>query len=117
MSTINSQKFDRELKEGGAELLVLSLLEARPRHGYEVRKLIEARSNGVLKFNAASLYLLLYRPEKRGWIEGRWVEKAGQRRRRFYKLTKDGKKALAAQRGIWESFVAAINRVTRPENA
>jgi PadR family transcriptional regulator, regulatory protein PadR len=113
MSTINSQKFDRELKKGGAELLVLSLLEARPRHGYEVRKLIEARSDGVLKFNAASLYRL----EKRGWIEGRWVEKAGERRRRFYKLTKDGKKALAAQRGIWESFVAAINRVTRPENA
>ena len=98
MSTINSQKFDRELKKGGAELLVLSLLEARPRHGYEVRKLIEARSDGVLKFNAASLYLLLYRLEKRGWIEGRWVEKAGQRRRRCYKLTKDGKKALAAQR-------------------
>src|SRR5262245_53479053 len=71
MSTINSQKFDRELKKGGAELLVLSLLEARPRHGYEVRKLIETRSDGVLKFNAASLYLLLYRLEKRGWIEGR----------------------------------------------
>src|SRR5262245_60461363 len=86
MSTINSQKFDRELKKGGAELLVLSLLEARPRHGYEVRKLIETRSDGVLKFNAAPLYLLLYRLEKRGWIEGRWVEKAGQRRRRYYKL-------------------------------
>jgi PadR family transcriptional regulator len=117
MQTINPQKFDRELKKGGAELIVLSLLEARPRHGYEVRKLIETRSDGVLKFNAASLYLLLYRLEKRGWIEGHWVEKAGQRRRRFYKLTKDGKKVLAAQRSIWESFVAAINRVTRPENA
>jgi PadR family transcriptional regulator PadR len=108
MSTINSQKFDRELKKGGAELLVLS---------YEVRKLIETRSEGVLKFNAASLYLLLYRLEKRGWIEGQWVEKAGQRRRRYYKLTRDGKKVLAAQRSMWESFVAAINRVTRPENA
>src|ERR687892_409390 len=117
MQNISPQKFDRELKKGGAELLVLSLLEARPRHGYEVRKMIDARSDGALKFNAASLYLLLYRLEKRGWIEGRWVEKAGERRRRFYKLTKEGKKALAAQRGIWESFVAAINRVTRPENA
>jgi PadR family transcriptional regulator, regulatory protein PadR len=117
MQTIDSRKFDRELKKGGAELLVLSLLEARPRHGYEVRKLIETRSDGVLKFNAASLYLLLYRLEKRGWIEGTWVEKAGQRRRRYYKLTKGGKKVLAAQRGIWESFVAAFNRVTRPENA
>jgi transcriptional regulator len=117
MPTINSQKFDRELKKGDAELLALSLLEARPRHGYEFRKLIEARSDGALKFNAASLYLLLYRLEKRGWIESRWVEKAWQRLRRFYKLTKDGKKALAAQRSIWDSFVAAINRVTRSENA
>lgn len=98
-------------------MLILSLLEARARHGYEVRKLIETRSDGVLKFNAASLYPLLYRLEKRGWIEGRWVEKAGQRRRRYYKLTRDGKKVLAAQRSIWDSFVAAINRVTRPENA
>ena len=112
-----AQKFDRELKKGGTELLVLSLLEARPRHGYEVRKLIETRSDGVLKFNAASLYPLLYRLEKRGWIEGKWVEKAGQRRRRYYKLTRDGKKVLAAQRSIWQSFVAAINRVTGPENA
>jgi PadR family transcriptional regulator, regulatory protein PadR len=117
MSHINTQKFDRELKKGGAELLVLSLLEARQRHGYEIRKLIETRSDGVLKFNAASLYPLLYRLEDRGWIEGWWVEKAGQRRRRYYKLTKDGRKVLAAQRSIWESFVAAINRVTRPENA
>jgi transcriptional regulator len=111
------EKFERELKKGGAELLALSLLEARPRHGYELRKLIETRSDSALKLNAASLYLLLYRLEKRGWIEGRWVEKAGQRRRRYYKLTKDGKKVLAAQRAIWESFVAAINRVTGPENA
>lgn len=117
MATINTQKFDRELKKGGAELLVLSLLESRQRHGYELRQLIEMRSEGVLKFNAASLYPLLYRLEKRGWIEGKWVEKAGQRRRRYYKLTKDGKKVLAAQRSIWQSFVAAINRVTGIEHA
>ena len=117
MATINTQKFDRELKKGGAELLVLSLLENRQRHGYELRQLIETRSNGVLKFNAASLYPLLYRLEQRGWIEGKWVENAGQRRRRYYKLTKDGRKALAAQRSIWQSFVAAINRVTGIENA
>jgi transcriptional regulator len=117
MSHNTSQKLDRELKKGSAELLTLSLLEARPRHGYEIRKLIEARSEGVLKFNAASLYPLLYRLEKRGWIEGRWVEKAGQRRRRYYKLTREGKKVLASQRSTWQSFVAAINRVTGLENA
>jgi PadR family transcriptional regulator, regulatory protein PadR len=117
MSYIKSQQLDRELKKGSAELLILSLLEARARHGYELRKLIETRSEGVLKFNAASLYPLLYRLEKRGWIEGKWVEKAGERRRRFYKLTREGKKVLAAQRTIWQSFVAAINRVTEVERA
>jgi PadR family transcriptional regulator, regulatory protein PadR len=108
---------DRELKKGSAELLILSLVEARPRHGYEISKLIEARSDGVLRFNVASLYPLLYRLEKRGWIQGRWVEKAGQRRRRYYKLTPEGKKVLAAQRSGWEAFVAAINRVTGIEHA
>ncbi len=117
MTYIKSQQLDRELKKGSAELMILALLEARARHGYELRKLIETRSEGVLKFNAASLYPLLYRLEKRGWIEGKWVEKAGERRRRFYKLTREGKKVLAAQRTIWQSFVAAINRVTESEHA
>ena len=108
---------DRELKKGSAELLILSLVEVRPRHGYEISKLIEARSDGVLRFNVASLYPLLYRLEKRGWIQGRWVEKAGQRRRRYYKLTRDGRKVLAAQRSGWEEFVAAINRITGVERA
>ena len=112
-----SQKLDRELKKGSAELLILSLVEVRPRHGYEISKLIDARSDGTLRFNVASLYPLLYRLEKRGWIQGRWVEKAGQRRRRYYKLTPAGRKVLAAQRSTWQSFVAAINRITEIENA
>jgi len=107
---------DRELKKGSAELLILSLVEVRPRHGYEISKLIEARSDGVLRFNVASLYPLLYRLEKRGWILGRWVEKAGQRRRRYYRLTREGRKVLATQRSGWEEFVAAINRITRAES-
>ncbi len=112
-----TQKLDRELKKGSAELLILSLVEFRPRHGYEISKLIDARSDGTLRFNVASLYPLLYRLEKRGWLQGRWVEKAGQRRRRYYKLTPAGKKVLAAQRSTWQSFVAAINRITEIENA
>src|SRR6202790_3761572 len=82
---------DRELKKGSAELLILSLVEARARHGYEISKLIEERSQGTLSFRVASLYPLLYRLEARGWIQGRWVEKPGQRRRRFYKLTREGR--------------------------
>jgi PadR family transcriptional regulator PadR len=109
--------FDRELKKGSAELMILSLVEARARHGYEISKLIESRSGGTVKFNVASLYPLLYRLEQRGWIKGRWVEKAGQRRRRFYRLTREGRKVLAAQRDTWREFVEAINRITGAENA
>ena len=108
---------DRELKKGSAELLILSLVEAQPRHGYELSKLIEARSGGVLTFRVASLYPLLYRLEKRGWIQGRWVEKAGRRRRRFYRLTPAGARVLESQRSTWREFVAAINRITDLESA
>src|SRR6186997_2417749 len=114
---MDTRILDREMKKGSAELLILSLVEAVPRHGYEISKLIEARSEGVLRFNVASLYPLLYRLEKRGWIKGRWIEKAGQRRRRFYRLTIEGRKVLAAQRDTWQEFVEAINRITRVENA
>ena len=103
---------DRELKKGSAELLVLSLVEDRPRHGYEISQLIESRSGGALKFNVASLYPLLYRLEGRGWIQGRWVEKSGQRRRRYYRLTPQGRKVLAAQRQGWREFANAIRRIT-----
>ena len=108
---------DRELKKGSADLLVLSLVQRQARHGYEICKLIEIRSKGELKFNVASLYPLLYRLEKRGWIQGRWVEKAGQRRRRYYRLTAQGRKALPAQQQVWLSFVDAIRRITAPEHA
>jgi PadR family transcriptional regulator PadR len=107
---------DRELKKGSAELLVLSLLEARARHGYEIAKMIETQSEGAVRFKVASLYPLLYRLEKRSWIRGVWVEKEGQRRRRFYRLTPAGRKVLAAQRSIWRSFVAAINRIALPDH-
>jgi PadR family transcriptional regulator, regulatory protein PadR len=100
------------LKKGSTELLILSLLDAEPRHGYELQKLIESRSRGVLTFNVASLYPLLYKMEDRGWIAGRWVEKAGERRKRYYKLTAAGREALEAQRASWREFVTAINRVS-----
>jgi PadR family transcriptional regulator PadR len=97
-----------ELKKGSAEFLILSLLEAEARHGYELQKLIESRSKGVISFHVASLYPLLYRLEDRGWIVGRWVEKAGERRRRFYRLTPAGKDALEAQRDSWRDRVSGF---------
>jgi len=102
---------DREVKRGSTEMLILALVEDRPRHGYEIAKLIEQRSDGVLQFHAASLYPLLYRLEKRGLIKGRWVERAGERRRRFYTLTAAGQKILAEQRRTWKEFFAALDRV------
>jgi transcriptional regulator len=108
---------DRELKKGSAELLVLSLLEFRDRHGYEIGGLIEQRSEGALSFRVASLYPLLYRLEKRGWIRGRWVEKAGQRRRRYYRLTPQGRATLDSQRRGWQVFVEAIHRIVGAEHA
>ncbi|MGH9433918.1 MAG: PadR family transcriptional regulator [Terriglobia bacterium] len=117
MNDIYARKLDRELKKGSGELLILSLVEDRPRHGYDISKLIERRSGGALRFQIGSLYPLLYRLEKRGWIQGRWVEAAGQRRRRFYRLTPEGRKVLAAQRRGWRAFVEAINRIARVEHA
>src|SRR5439155_24674965 len=112
-----SPSLDRELKKGSAELLILSLVEDRPRHGYDIGQLIELRSRGALRFNVASLYPLLYRLEKRGWIRGRWVEKAGQRRLRYYRLTSSGKNVLSKQRAGWREFVEAINLITGSQHA
>ena len=117
MIHMGTKVFDRELKKGSAGLLILSLIERQPRHGYEISKLIESRSGGALKFNVASFYPLLYRLEQRGLIQGRWVEKAGQRRRRYYRLTPGGKKMLKAQRSVWSEFVKAMNLITGAEHA
>jgi PadR family transcriptional regulator, regulatory protein PadR len=109
---------NHEWKKGSAELLILSLIEARPRHGYDIARLIEERSGGTIQYNAASLYPLLYRLERHGWIEGRWVEKAGSaRRRRLYRLTAAGRRQLARQRSGWEAFVSAMRRITGAEHA
>jgi len=108
---------EHEWKKGSAELLILSLVEDQPRHGYDIGKLIERRSDGKLHFHIASLYPLLYRLENRGWIQGRWVEKPNQRRRRYYRLTGQGQKVLAQQRRSWRQFVDAVGRVTGVENA
>jgi transcriptional regulator len=107
----------RELKKGSAELLILSLVESRPRHGYDIARLIDQRTDGAITFHAASLYPLLYRLEKRGWIEGRWTERPGERRRRLYRVTRQGRIILAQQRNGWDAFVRAINQVVRGDHA
>lgn len=103
----------RELKRGSAELLILSLLEDQERHGYDLAQQIEQQSDGAISFHVASRYPTLYRLEDNGLIEGRWVEKSGQRRRRYYRLTASGRKTLRVQRGLWAEFVAGLESVTR----
>src|SRR5689334_1700751 len=107
---------DRELKKGNTELLVLALLELEPLHGYEIGKLIAERSQGVLKFHVASLYPLLYRVERRGWVKGEW-KPAGGRRRRYYRLTAAGRKTLTERRALWRAIFAAINRIVEARYA
>lgn len=102
-----------DLKKGSAELMVLAVVEDQPRHGYEIARRIDESSEGLLRFHVASLYPMLYRMERRGWIQGRWIEKSGQRRRRYYRLTPAGRKVLAAQRREWHSLVAALDKVAR----
>jgi PadR family transcriptional regulator PadR len=106
-----SRAFSKELKKGSADLLILALVEDRPRHGYEIGRLIEQKSQGALSYHVASLYPTLYRLEDDGLLEGRWVEKAGQRRRRYYRLTPAGRKRLASERSVWQNFFVAIDRV------
>jgi transcriptional regulator len=98
-------------KKGSADLLILALVDEQALHGYEVARRIEDRSNGTLRFTLASLYATLYRLEERGLIRGRWVERAGQRRRRYYRITEPGKSILAAQREEWARFIAALSQV------
>src|SRR4051794_38554434 len=107
-----NESLPKELRKGSAELLVLSLLEHRARHGYEIGRLIEERSDGALAYHVASLYPTLYRLEDEGFVDGRWVEKAGQRRRRYYRLTPTGRKRLARERSTWQQFFLAMQQVT-----
>ena len=112
-----SESVPKELRKGSAELLILALIEERARHGYEIGRLIEQRSDGAIAYHVASLYPTLYRLEEEGFIEGKWVEKAGQRRRRYYKLTAKGRKRLAAERSTWQQFFLALQRVTNFQGA
>jgi len=108
---MSSRRAIDEAKKGSAELVILAIVEHESHHGYEIAKLIAERTDGRLRFTLASLYATLYRMEDRGWIKGRWVEKAGQRRRCHYRITETGRRVLAEQRDDWSRFVAALGQV------
>lgn len=108
---------DEVLKKGTAELLVLAQLETQSRHGYEIAQQIAVRAGGGVSFQPASLYPVLYRLERRGLIAGRWVEKAGQRRRRYYRLTAEGRRMLTTRRQRWSVFMRAVQKAAGLEYA
>jgi PadR family transcriptional regulator PadR len=99
------------IKRGSAELAVLTLLSQGPLHGYEIAKRIERQTRGVLRFDVASLYPLLYRLEKRGWVKAAWETGGNARRRRFYRITAVGKKKLSPLREEWRLFFRALDRL------
>jgi PadR family transcriptional regulator PadR len=109
--------FSPELKKGSVELLILTLLSEEPRHGYEIGRLIESRSRGDLRFRVTSLYPVLYRMENRGWITSRWLEREGERRRNYYRLSPKGERMMAEERRKWRAFTAAIDLVIGADHA
>ena len=114
---MGTSSLEKELKRGSTELLILALLEERRRHGYEIGRLIDERSDGAISFHVASLYPTLYRLEEKGLIEGQWIERDAARRRRYYRLTPQGRKVLAKQRGIWKTFFVALDRIAHFRHA
>ena len=90
-----------EAKKGSAEVVILADRRARKPPRLRDRQADRAAVRRQPPFTLASLYATLYRMEDRGWIKGRWVEKAGQRRRCYYRITEAGRKVLAEQRADW----------------
>lgn len=100
------------LTKGSVELLILSILEEGELYGYEITKRIEGRSGARLRFRRSSIYPILGRMEKRGWVVRRWTN--GNRRRCYYSLTGSGSKALDKQRQEWAAFTRAVDSVVNP---
>jgi len=109
--------FNPELKRGSLELLILAVLEAGPRHGYEVGRLLERRSGGALDLSVSTLYSILYRMEQRKWVKARWVERPGERRRCYYTLTPAGTATLARQRKEWRAFSTMVSQMIGASHA
>ena len=106
-----------QIKRGSAELAVLTLLARQPLHGYEIAKRIDEQTGGVLRFDVASLYPMLYRFERKAWVQAEWQTLANGRRRRCYRLTPLGRKQLAPLREQWRVFFRAFQSITGFQNA
>jgi DNA-binding PadR family transcriptional regulator len=112
-----SRSVSPQIKRGSAELAVLAVLAEAPLHGYEIAKRIREQTGGVVTFDVAALYPLLYSMETRGWVQASWEETPSGRRRRCYRLTADGKRRLTPLRREWRDFFRALNRLARLSDA
>lgn len=110
-------RLDFKVKQGSSEVIILTLLSQREMHGYEIGKQIEELSDGVLRFEMASLYPALYRMLQKGWLEAYWETSHAGRKRRYYRLTKTGRRQIRPLRRSWRQFLGALNRIARLENA
>lgn len=103
-----------DLVQGTLDLLILRVLALRPQHGWAIAQRIKQMSNGVLQVGQGSLYPALHKLEQQGWIEAEWGESENNRRAKFYRLTRAGRKALEKESAQWERLSAAVSLVVRP---
>ncbi|WP_053957182.1 PadR family transcriptional regulator [Inediibacterium massiliense] len=102
---------NKELIKGSTATLILKLLDQSPMYGYEMIKAIEQKSDGIFSFKEGTLYPILHTLEQKGLVESYWSDGNGKRKRKYYKLTKDGKLSLKEKQKEWTVFRSAVEKI------
>lgn len=102
-----------DLLQGTLDLLILKTLAPGPLHGYGVSLRIQQMSREALQVRQGSLYPALHRLERRGWIAAEWGDSENNRRAKFYRLTRAGRKQLEVEEDNWERLAVAIGQVLK----
>jgi PadR family transcriptional regulator PadR len=100
-----------DLLQGTLDMLVLKTLALGPLHGYAIARRIQQMSDDVLRVEEGSLYPALYRMEERGWIAAAWGTSENNRRAKYYRLTRSGRRELQAAGENWAKLALAVSRV------
>ena len=104
-------KAKSDLLQGTLDMLILKTLALEPAHGWGISQRIQQVSRDVLQVNQGSLYPALYRLEHQGWIASEWGTSENNRKAKFYRLTREGRRQLDAETENWERVSAAIDRI------
>lgn len=104
-------EFDKSLIGGSTVLLLLSLLDEGDRYGYEIIKELELRSDKVFQFREGTLYPVLHKLENNGYVKSYMSKGDTGKERRYYQITKAGKKQLLEERKKWDKFLVSVNKV------